>query len=599
MKRLLSTALMFALFTGVHAQEIDFTKTTLDFRNITGTNVVQNIAETTDNEKLIDFGDWNNDGYLDVAIAVGNGAFGQRRNKLYRNDNGVLVEVSGDPVIPGFSFTDTSRCAFLRDYDNDGWLDIIVVNDDNSGNSTNNSPGKTKFFRNVDGTTFLNESERLDNQAGAACSGSVADFDQNGYIDLLMCNYPGPSQESLGLNNINGAGPGQFTVVTETHAMQELDYGVNSAVADMNGDGKLDILIANLGDPDFIYYNDNNGAGSEIGDFRYPNSGQLISNNSGSGYQSLQPSDFNGDGMMDFYYSNIAGNSGDLLYINTGNGGDNKATFVTQPMPSSQEGASAKISHPDLDGDGRPEIVVMSQSRRPYIFRNTSANGETSFIEWTPAIFDSSLEGWHADAGDITMNGRPDLLVGADVNDHLFENVDSDISNATDLIGDALPAFHNASPIAVTGKLAAGDTQLLTASGVAVGANVSVLLRSAADTSLTITGSNSENSNRPGGNVDEAIQFTKNGNGDFVATIENHSAPQFLGDANGDGEVDLLDVQGFVDAITSSEFVAILDMNQDDSVDLLDVNGFVDAVVNGTQTPFEVRYVIEFLSRTS
>ena len=595
----LAVTFLLVLATSVNAQQIDYTTTTLDFRNITSTNVDQNVVEQSSNEKLIDFGDWNNDGFIDVSIAVGDGAFGQRRNKLYRNDNGTLVEVSGAPVIPGFSLTDTSRCAFLRDYDNDGWLDIIVINDDNSGTSTNDSPGKTKFFRNINGTTFVNESDRLDNQAGAACNGSVADFDQNGYIDLLMCNYPGPSQESLGLNNINGAGPGQFTVVTETHAMQENDYGVNSEVADMNGDGKLDILVGNLGDPDFIYYNDLNGAGSDIGDFRYPGSAQLISSASGPGYQSLHPSDFNGDGMMDFYYSNIAASGGDLLYINTGNGGDGKATFVTQPMPSSQNGATAKISNPDLDGDGRPDLIVMSQFRRPYIFRNTSGNGETSFIEWTPSIFTGAIDGWHANAADLTGNGRADVLVAADVNEHLFENVDAELAQDSELSGGSVPAFHNMAPIAVTGTLSGGSSQVLTASGVPNGAQVSVLLRSADDMLLEISGSNSATSDRPGNNVDEAVQFTKSGGGDFTVTITNESAIQFLGDSNSDGDVNLLDVGPFVEALSSGSSNLLLDMNQDGEFNLLDVNGFVDALSGGDPIPFEVRYVIEFLSRTN
>lgn len=598
--RQLSTGLSLLFLVGMifslHAQDTDYTNLTLSFENITNSNLNQTTEVSSSNEKLIEFGDYDNDGDPDVVIAIGDGAFGERRNKLYRNDNGVLNEVT-DSVAPGFSFIDVSRCAFFRDYDHDGWLDIIVINDSNSGTSTNNSPGKTRYYRNVNGTQFVNESERLSNQTGAACNGTAEDFDQNGYCDLLMCNYPGPSQESLGLNNINGAGPGQFTVVTNTRAPQESDYGVNSEAADMNGDGKLDLLIANLGDPDFIYYNDNQGAGEGVGDFRYPGSSQLISSGGGSGYQSLHPSDFNGDGMMDFYYSNIGGNSGDVLYINTGNDANNKATFVTLPMPSSTNGASAKISNPDLDGDGRDDLIVMSQNRRPYIFRNTSENGETSFLEWTPASF--TQVGWHALADDVTGNGRSDIVLGASSNDFLFENQDSPLSDEDNLVGGSLPAFHNASPIAVTGNVAGGATTTLTGSGIPSGARVSVLLRSADDLRLNITGSNTAVSDRTGLDVDEAIQFTKNGNGDFSVTITNESTAQFLGDANRDGNVNLLDVDDFVDALSNGTFDRIIDMNGDGAFNLLDVTGFVDALSNGGSDVLETQYVIEFLSRTS
>ena len=185
---------------GVLAQ--DYTTMTLNFDNITATNVDQNVAESGSNEKFIDFGDYDADGDVDVVMAVALGAFGQRRNKLYRNDNGVLFEVSGTSVISGFGPTDVSRVALFADYDHDGYLDIIVVNDSNAGTGSNDAPGKTKYFRNNGNGSFINESGRLDNQTGAACSGSIADFDNNGYMDLYMCNYPFTSQDSIGLNNI-------------------------------------------------------------------------------------------------------------------------------------------------------------------------------------------------------------------------------------------------------------------------------------------------------------------------------------------------------------------------------------------------------------
>lgn len=107
---------------------------TLNFTNVTGARVNQMVPETTNNEKEVDFGDFDHDGDLDVLVGVGFSDFGQRRNKLYRNDNGTFNEVSGAPVIAGFSNDDTTRNAFFRDVDNDGWLDIYITNDSNSGN---------------------------------------------------------------------------------------------------------------------------------------------------------------------------------------------------------------------------------------------------------------------------------------------------------------------------------------------------------------------------------------------------------------------------------------------------------------------------------
>ena len=105
----------------------DLTTQTLQYNDVTSSNVVQSVAEDAGNEKEMEFGDYDNDGDLDVVMAVARGDFSQRRNKLYRNDDGVLVEVSGSSVIPEFSLADVSRGALFRDFDNDGWVDLGIV----------------------------------------------------------------------------------------------------------------------------------------------------------------------------------------------------------------------------------------------------------------------------------------------------------------------------------------------------------------------------------------------------------------------------------------------------------------------------------------
>ena len=579
----------------------DYTTMTLDFENITSTNVNQTVSESSSNEKEVEFGDYDNDGDLDVVIAVGSGDFGQRRNKLYRNDMGVLNEVSGAPVISGFGFTDTSRNAFFRDFDGDGDLDIIITNDSNSGDGGNDSPGKTKLFRNDEGI-FVNDTGKLGGIRGAACGGVSADFDNDGDPDLMLCNYPGPSQDALGRNN-----NGQMQIITNTHYPAESRYGVDAATADMNGDGKLDFLVCNrTNNPSFIYYNDNMGLGSEVGDFRYSGSEYLVPDSSGGvNENAMEPCDFDGDGRMDFYYANAgtSGNIVDLLYINQGNDASNKATFATQTISSSLNNETYKVTCNDLDGDGKPDLLIMGDDRRPYIFRNTSENGDVSFIEWTPAVIPSgsSLSGWHMHSADVTGNGRPDVLVGAFNDDHLFENVNSSITDADDLSGGQLPAFHNAAPIAILGGVEGnGGSETYIASGIPSGARVSILLRSTDDLSLDVVqnGSSVASSSRPGADVDEAVEFVKSGSANLEITITNHSPARLLGDANGDGTVDLLDVNPFINILTDGIFDPALDMNADGSLDLLDVAPFINAISNGGAGTVATPFVLECLSRS-
>ena len=586
---------------------------TLDFNNVTSDNVMA-IAETQGGslEKEVEFGDIDNDGDMDCVIAVAVGAFGQRYNKLYINDGGVLNEVSDDTDIidEGFRYIpeggDVSRNVFLRDYDGDGWLDLIVVNDSNDGTTTWNSSGRTKYFSNQPsgtafGRKFVNETGRLNGATGAACSGFSTDINNDGTIDLFMANYPFTSQDTMYFNGIGGQPLGNFTDMTSTHVRSESDYAVDSVFGDLNGDGKKDLVVGSTtGDDNFIIYNDNLGNGEGIGDFKYSGNTNHTRFPSTSFWPAYEISDFDNDGMNDLLYVNKGGHGSsgtDVIMRNLGNDSNNKATFEDFPLPTAVASDSRKATVVDLDGNGLDDILIMSRSRRPYIYRNMSTPGNLKFIEWTPrdAFPANALYGWHTGAADVNNDDRTDLLVGGHSGEHLFHN-ELPTQYAEDSLSGTLPAFHNSSPVCVlgTGNKLADDTY--TASGIPSGATVSVILRSFSDTKLEVYNSSGgliASSDDGLAHVGEAVQFTAPG-GDIEIRVK---MIQISGDVNDDGVVNLTDsrlLRGFF--FSRAPEAMIVDFDANGIITLIDARLFRSRFSIG---PAKDGYVLEVNSRSN
>ena len=180
-------------------------------------------------------------------------------------------------------------CAW-GDYDQDGNVDLFVCSSVTSGSVTNrlyHNNGNGTFTRITTGTPV---NERAD--SGAAVWG---DFDNDGDLDLFVSNYASPVRDFFYRNE----GGGTFTKITQGAWVTDSGAGIGAAWADYDNDGYLDLLVVNSATPnDFLYHNNGDGTMAKIttGPFSTGSVGSL-----GCAW-----ADYDGDGDLDLFVANAS-----------------------------------------------------------------------------------------------------------------------------------------------------------------------------------------------------------------------------------------------------------------------------------------------------
>lgn len=225
--------------------------------------------------------DFDGDGWLDIyftnAPSVSMAKAGQKaRSALFHNNHdGTFTDVTDKA---GVASPCWAMGAAVGDFDNDGWPDLAV-----------SCFGGVVLYRNNHDGTFSNVTQHagLAQDKGWATGLSFGDYDGDGFVDLFVphyvdldvshlpsfgsektCQYHevavqcGPrglkgSPDALYHNN----GDGTFTDVSEHAGVDDPQrfFGLQSVWSDFDGDGKLDLLVANDGEPNYLYHNEGNG----------------------------------------------------------------------------------------------------------------------------------------------------------------------------------------------------------------------------------------------------------------------------------------------------------------------------------------------------
>jgi len=203
--------------------------------------------------KGVTSGDYNNDGLTDIFISTLNG------NKiLLKNESGKNGPVKFEDVSnqAGLSFNKSKTFpTWFWDYDNDGWLDILVCGYEFTGtlakyaaaeavNAPVNNAGKVFLFRNNHDGTFTDVSSKVGlNKIAFAMGSNFGDIDNDGYLDFYL-GTGNPSFKSAIPNklfkNIKGE---RFLDVTTSARVGNIQKGHEVAFADFDNDGDEDIYI--------------------------------------------------------------------------------------------------------------------------------------------------------------------------------------------------------------------------------------------------------------------------------------------------------------------------------------------------------------------
>lgn len=365
---------------------------------------IPGFGEVAANSIAIAIGDYNNDGFDDIFIC--NTALDPENNQnhLYKNNgNGTFTQVIDAAINAEAGW---SMGAVFVDYDNDGLLDLFVVNFDNTPNAL--------FKNNGDGTfSRITNAGEIVTDLNASYSCAWGDFNNDGYMDCYVTNAYYNSVDELMMNCLyRNNGDGTFSKMLEAGSIvTDNDFSHGAAWGDYNNDGYLDLIVTshslsiienkrpslykNNGDETFTKV-----VGTPLDEYEKANMGNAwidmdndgnidlyLSTNTSSANTSqnmlykgsddgtftqivtdtaaLHPlrtygisiGDFNNDGFIDMVNSGHSGSRPDGVYQNQAVTGNNWIGIQLKGVESNRNGIGARITY-TFDGKERIREVM-------------------------------------------------------------------------------------------------------------------------------------------------------------------------------------------------------------------------------------------------
>jgi enediyne biosynthesis protein E4 len=322
----------------------------------------------------------------------------------------------------------------LFDYDNDGRLDIFLVNGAPLSDPTpkgtipqkSGPPYWNRLYQQKKDGTFEDVTEKAGLQgAGYGMGVAAGDYDNDGFEDLYVTAYGG---NKLYHNN----GDGTFSDVTEKAAVGGSGWSTSAAWVDLDNDGLLDLIVLRYVQWDFediwcgehregyrsychpdvfqpitplVYHNDGNGHFTEI-------SNRVGISKPGKGL-GIALADYNRDGHVDIVVANDS--MLEFLYRNKGDGTFEEVGLLSQVAVdgNGRTFAGMGVDFADYNNDGLPDIVITDLSNQMYALYKNSGDGSFSYESFTSGLGRMTLQhsGWGVRFFDFDNDGWKDLLV--------------------------------------------------------------------------------------------------------------------------------------------------------------------------------------------
>ncbi|MFP5262844.1 MAG: CRTAC1 family protein [Blastocatellia bacterium] len=329
-------------------------------------------------------------------------------------------------------------CAFF-DYDNDGWMDIYLVNSGASDFYTPTVPLKNALYHNNRNATFTDVTDKAGVGGGTFGMGvAAADYDGDGWVDLYVTSY---GRNILYRNNGNAT----FTDVTDKAGVAAPGWSTCAVWFDYDNDGKLDLFVSSFvhydksqitlctdetmsrryycvprlfkPSPSRLFHNNGNGTFTDV------SKASGIADSPGKSFGAVA-TDVNNDGLTDLFVANDT--MPNFLFVNKGGGKFEEAglaagvAYSEAGRPRSGMGVDAG----DYDGDGWQDLFVANIDQEFFsLYRNQK---DLTFADQPGEIAPATqlLSGWglkffdYDDDGDADLflaNGHPDDMIEARV----------------------------------------------------------------------------------------------------------------------------------------------------------------------------------------